>query len=64
MKRWKGWVEDGASYRRADGVWAEKLNEAMGDINQDDMEKKGDESVEEEGEGRTGFGRDIRETRP
>ena len=64
MKRWKRRIEDGASYRRADGVWAENLNEAMGDIEQDDMEKKGYESVDEEGEGRTRFCRGIRETRP
>ena len=52
MKRWKGWIEDGTSHRRADGVWAKNLNEAVGDIEQDDMEKKGDESVEEKGDGR------------
>lgn len=62
MKRWKGRIEDGTSYRRADGVGAEKLNEAVGDIEQDDMGKKGDESVEEEGKGRTRFCRGIRET--
>ena len=61
MKRWKVRIEDGTSYRRADGAWSEILNEAMGDIEQDDMKKKGDESAEEEGEGRMTFCRGIRE---
>jgi hypothetical protein len=62
VERWKGWIENRTSYRRTDGIWAEKLNEAMGDIEQDLMEKKGDESLKEEGEGRTRFCRGIRET--
>ena len=61
MKRWKGRIEDGTSLRRADGAWAEKLNEAVGDVDHDDMENKRDESVEGEGEGRTRFCRGIRE---
>ena len=62
MERWKGRIEDRPSFRRADGARAEKLNEAVGDIEQDDMEKQGDESVEEESEGRTRFRRGFRVT--
>lgn len=55
MERWKRGIEDGTSCRRADGVGSENLNEAVGEVEQDEMEKKGDKSVKGESEGRTGF---------
>lgn len=61
MERWKRGIEDGTSCRRADGVGSENLNEAVGEVEQDEMEKKGDKSVKGESEGRTGFWRGARE---